>query len=206
MKRTILFLLVMTAPVAAERERLEVIAPSGRILAAVDGDESSVEIRASVDHLLWQPDAHLTLTHNHPHGVGLSGDDLEQLVKPGVDRIVAVGTDGSRYEAARGPRFAVRDFLGWQYPHAFRRVHAEIALVYRPTGSSSFDLAWFAPHLAALALRDIGVLDYHATLGLEFFNAQCRYMLPLRRAAAAAAAELAREAGERERRLLAAKK
>ena len=44
----------------------------------------------TVDTLLLQPGARITIVHTHPDSVGLSVLDLLQLAKPGVAAIVAI--------------------------------------------------------------------------------------------------------------------
>src|SRR5262245_5673042 len=91
-------------------EHLVISQPDGTIVAEIDGDRSRVVIAPALARLLLNPEARFTLTHNHPHGVGLSAGDLELLGRPGIARIIAVGSDGSRYEAARGRLYDERHF------------------------------------------------------------------------------------------------
>jgi hypothetical protein len=145
-----LMLLAMPTTIAAQRERLEVIANDGTVVATLDGNQSSVRIDPATDDLLRQPERHLTLMHNHPHSVGLSGADLSQLSKPGVERIVAVGADGSRYEAERGQRFDVQHFMTRQYEVAEASVRAGVAHMDRRSGTP-VPVERLAPHLTAFA-------------------------------------------------------
>ena len=58
----------------------------------------------------------VVLVHNHPANAGLSAADTQQLAKPGVAAIVAVGHDGSVFIASAGPRLN-RDFFEMRSMH-----------------------------------------------------------------------------------------
>jgi hypothetical protein len=186
----ILVFACIVTPLAAERERLQIVKPGGRIVATIDGERSRVVITSTIDELLGEANAHLTLIHNHPGSVGLSGADLEQLTKRGVDRIVAVGADSSRYEARRGPAFDADAFIAWQYRAAESAVRAFVSRVYREP-QEPLDVARSVPHLTAIVLRNIGVLEYEVRLAHAQLEAERRYFFQFSRVVAHATARFA---------------
>lgn len=190
-----LVLMVSTAAAAAKREHLAIISPDGTLVATVDGDESSVTFPAAVAVLLQQPDRHFRLTHNHPRSSGLSGSDLAQLAKPAVDAVEAIGADGSRYEATRGPSFRRTDFLGWQYRIASSEVRNRLRHVSVEEGNG-FDRWQFVAHLTALALRDTGAINYRATLGFPQGDLYWRHFVEFGRITQGVAADLRLRTGE----------
>jgi len=170
-------------------EWLIALAPDGAVLATVEGDASSAAIGVALDLVLRRPDAHVRLTHNHPLGTALSGADLEQLTKPGVDVIEAVGSDGSRYAAGRGPRFDRERFELRQY----RVADDEVARQSRDLATSSADRLGFDAHhahLTAIALQKAGIIVYRAALSPERSSSYERNRAAFGRATEAAAARL----------------
>src|SRR5262245_42866836 len=85
------------------RERLLVVMESGQIVETVDGTETRIDFPRRLQPYLADARNPVTLVHNHPAGIGLSAKDLDMLARPGVRRIIAVGHDGSLYEASAGP-------------------------------------------------------------------------------------------------------
>lgn len=163
MTRTMLFLIAVAATPSGLQERAQIIAPDGTILATIGGDESSVRLDAAVDALLRQTDVQLRVTHNHPSSHGLSGADLEQLAKGGVDVIEAVGADGSRYEAMRGSCFDANRLIASQYAI----VEAAVTRFLSQTRRASDDRAEIdahVAHLVALALEKARVIQYRSRL------------------------------------------
>ena len=155
----------LAAPALAQPlivERLMLVGPSNDTIAVVDGDPSRVTIDVAIDRLLGQPDADITMVHNHPNGSGLSLEDLLQLMKPGVAAIVAEGAEGSRYEAARGSRFN-RTRLEGLYNRAYCQV-VKALLVARSHQPALPTFDNQIAHLTSLALQKAGVLQYRATL------------------------------------------
>jgi hypothetical protein len=142
-----------------ERERLLVLSADGEIVATLDGDAARVLITPQVDVLLRTSGAGLTLSHNHPRNGGLSGDDLQQLAKPGVARIAALARDGSRYEAAIGPAYDREHFLARQYAPVLDRLTRT-----RPARIAADVFDSYLAHLASLALHRARVIDYHVDL------------------------------------------
>ncbi|MFI5245851.1 MAG: hypothetical protein ACHQQR_11525, partial [Gemmatimonadales bacterium] len=187
--------MVLTAASAfaqPDHERLIALARDGAVLATIDGDASSTAIGSALDLVLQRPDAHVRLTHNHPLGTALSGADLEQLTKPGVDVIEAVGSDGSRYEASRGPRFDREHFE----QHQYRLADEEVTRQLRALASSSADrLGCDAhhAHLTAIALHKAGIIVYRAALSPARSSSYERNRAAFGRATEAAAARLKAE-------------
>jgi hypothetical protein len=173
----------------ADRERLVAIARDGSVLAVIDGGASNAAVDGGLDLVLHRSGAHVRLTHNHPRSTGLSGADLEQLTKPGLDSIEAVGLDGSRYEAARGPRF---DGIGFE-PHQYRLAAAAVSRQLLDAARSPADRASIDAHhahLTALALHKAGIIVYAARLSGERSSSYERNRAAFGRATEAAAVRL----------------
>jgi hypothetical protein len=192
-RRTIvLFAVSMVSAAAAlaqvDHERLIAIAADGSVLATIDGDAASAAIGAALDTLLRRPDAHVRLTHNHLRSTSLSGADLEQLTKPGVDAIEAVGWDGSRYEARRGPRFDALRFERDQFRTAADEVDRQLRGARTPDERRGIDA--HHAHLTAIALHKAGVIVYRAELSAERSTSYERHRIVFGRATEAAWARL----------------
>jgi hypothetical protein len=147
-------------------ERLVVIASDGSILGEANGDENQVLLPETLARMLSDGAVRATLVHNHPAGVSLSGTDLGQLGKPGVDRVIAVSPDGSVFEASAGTRFDVCTFKA-----LYTGMLAEVTeRVNREAQRDGVDLARLYPnltHLVALALDRAGVIRYRMTPSLK---------------------------------------
>jgi hypothetical protein len=178
-----------SASAQADHERLIAFAPDGAVLAVIDGGASSASVGGALDLVLRRSDAHVRLTHNHPRSTGLSAADLEQLTKPGVDAIEAVGLDGSRYEAGRGSRF---DCVGFE-PHQYRLAAAAVSRQLLDAAKSPADRATIDAHhahLTALALHKAGIIVYSTVLSAERASSYERYRAAFGRATEAAAVRL----------------
>src|SRR5262245_18116684 len=173
-------------------ERLQIATADGTIVQTIDGNRQSVPIDPATDALLRAPDAHLTLRHNHPNSVGLSAEDLDQLEKAGVDWIVAVGADGSRYAAKRGAAFSAS-----LYTDAEMAVRAELRRSYRES-YEGLDVSRYVPHLIATVLRNIVALEYRVALASEQLDVQLRYFTLFSLVVAYATARLVRFVAARE--------
>ena len=195
--------LVMAAwmtPLATEPEKewLQIATADGTIIQTIDGSRHSVSIDPATDTLLRVPDAHLTLTHNHPNSAGLSAADIDQLTKAGVDWIVAVGADGSRYAAKRGALNA--DALSASlYTAAEMAVRAELRRNYHES-HDGLDVSRYVPHLIATVLKNIGALQYRVTLSRELLDAHLHYFTLFSRVVAYATARLTRLEAARQRK------
>ena len=89
-------------------ERLLAVSLTGQLVEERHGGSSLVHIDSELDTTLRQPEMSVVLVHNHPANAGLSAADTQQLAKPGVAAIVAVGHDGSVFIASAGPRLNAR--------------------------------------------------------------------------------------------------
>lgn len=144
-------------------ERMILLDAHNATIATIDGEPTRVVIDSNVDVLLRTPNAQITITHNHPHSVGLSVEDLLQLTKPGVLRVIAIAADGSRYEAARGGRYDSDHFETRQFKTAYDQVVRQLALAraHDPL-LPSFDGA--IAHLTSIALAKADVIRYSSSL------------------------------------------
>lgn len=150
------------------QERLIVLSPAGRIVYVATGRERTVALTVEVDTLLLTPAAGLTLVHNHPSGSGLSQDDLQQLEKPGVAAMVAVGHDGSVYVARRGPRFPSPGLVGFDgCVYTMTRKAADRVLAQTADARLRARFSEHLQHVVALGLARAGVLEYTARLAGE---------------------------------------
>ena len=197
MEWTLVVLIVMQSPPIQTQERLVALDPAGHVVVVIVGDESHVQIGPVVDEPLRQPNAHLRLTHNHPKSRGLSADDVEQLLKAGVDSIEAVGADGSRYEARRGPAFDGDSLCAWQYRFAL----AEVAERLRNAkGTHHVDLDGYAEHLVTVALHKAGIIAYRFEFPIDRETAYARSRVILGPVTEAVAARLKAEMARRTNR------
>ncbi len=168
----------LAAATSAPPERLVVVGPEGVIISIVEGESSRVMLEPQIDAILSRPGSNVMLLHNHAIGLGLSASDLIQLIKPGVARVVATGSDGSRYEAERGARFGNRRFPGMQYTIA----HNEVIRLFRIARSGGREMPRvdeYIQHVTSMALHKAGVIVYAASLGAERSALWNRYRLVL---------------------------
>jgi hypothetical protein len=142
-------------------ERLLIVAADGRVLDVVDGTKNGVLLPAGLSAVLETRALDVTLVHNHPSPVGLSGSDLRQLVRKGVARIIAVGSDGSVYEAAPDARIDRLDSTFYQAVR--RRVEDRLLTEAMWTGESVESLAPHVCHLVSAVLQRVRVIDYRLT-------------------------------------------
>jgi hypothetical protein len=147
-------------------ERLLVVGNDGAILGEANGDEDHVLLPEPLFRMLSDGTVHATLVHNHPGGVSLSGTDLSQLGKAGVERVIAVSPDGSVFEASAGSKFDAKAFDGL-YARLLKDVTER---VNREALRDGVELARVYPnicHLVALALDRSGVIRYRMTPSLK---------------------------------------
>lgn len=150
------------------QESLIVLSPGGRIARVVLGQERSVALSVDVDLMLLTPGAALTLVHNHPSGNGFSQNDLQQLEKPGVAAVVAVGHDKSIYVARRGSRFPESGLVGFEgsaYETALKAAQRVLAETVDARLREAYAL--HLHHVVALGLARAEVLEYRAKLAGE---------------------------------------
>src|SRR6185436_596630 len=149
-----------------EFERLLVVGADGVVLGEANGDEHHVLLPEELYRKLCDGAVRATLVHNHPGGVSLSGTDLGQLGKPGVDRVIAVRPDGSVFEASAGEKFDPATFS-----ELYARVLSDVTeRVNREARRDGVSLAPLYPnlcHLVAMALDRSGVIHYRMTPSLK---------------------------------------
>jgi hypothetical protein len=156
-----------------KRERLIVLDSDGRILEAVDGSEDRVLLSSAMADALSAGAFCVTLVHNHTLPVGLSGDDFRQLSKPGVERIVAVASDGAVYEAtARAARPMLESAF---FETTLTRVETRLTSEARREGLPIADLYPHLPHLVAQVMQRVGLIDYRVTPGVTAHVGFLRY-------------------------------
>lgn len=158
-----------------DHERLLVLASNGEVLDVVDGDTDHVLIPPSLDRMLCGGSARVTLVHNHPANVSLSGGDLFQLTKAGIERVVAVAHDGTVYEASSRSTPAALARAIANYPRLLERLIAEARHEARLTDQDLSPLFPLLPHMAALALQRTEVIDYQARTSLDMRLTLDRY-------------------------------
>jgi hypothetical protein len=145
-------------------EHVLAIGPDGVIVRRIEGSRSEVALGGALNETLETPGSNIILVHNHPHSGGLSGDDLEQLAKPGVVGVIAVGHDGSLYAATAAAAYDARRFDTRLYPYANREIRRQLR-IEAPTAHvvpELFDNQ--AAHLIAIALAKGNLIQYWSTL------------------------------------------
>ena len=150
-----------------ENERLVVVATDGRMLDMIDGSEASVDIPIRFDAGLSDGSLQVVLAHNHPMNTSLSGADVALLARRGVERVIALGNDGSLYEAATGSRSNAADALPAMYPvieaRVLERIPVEAIHAGVPT-TAGFDNA---SHLIASVLDRAGLIRYRSRMSVS---------------------------------------
>jgi hypothetical protein len=141
-------------------ERLLAVSPTGKPLLERDGASHTVRVDSELDNVLRRPSMAVVLIHNHPRNVGLSVADLQQLGKPGVAAIVAIGHDGSVFLASAGPRLDRDWFTERQYGLAKAEVQERLRAEWpsRRVSVAASD-AHFS-HVVTLALAKAGIVRY----------------------------------------------
>lgn len=157
-----------------KRERLVVLDASGRELARVDGSARAVPVPANIAELLATPSLGATLLHNHPEMTSFSGADLDLLAQAGVRRVIAVTADGTTFEAAAGPRFAEAWAAEMRLDLPARLASRAQTEAWR-RGLPPESLTLHEPHVAALILSRLGVINYRVTPSLTARIAFDRY-------------------------------
>jgi hypothetical protein len=147
---------------APRHERLLAVRPDGRVLSVIDGERDHVMLSVALVSALSEQKLQVTLVHNHPTIVSLGESDLTHLAKIGVSRIVAVGSDGTVYEAAVGSRYDPR-FAENSYPAVESRVRERLAAEAWRDREDPEALSPHVPHLVAVVLHRAHVIDYLVT-------------------------------------------
>ncbi len=147
-----------------DHERLIVLTTDGRVLGAVEGDNNAVRFPPVVDAMLEAGSLRVVLAHNHPASTGLSGADLVLLGRPGVERVVAVGNDGSVYEATAGRRFVQESTIVTLFPEIEARVRERLPLEAARAGVPAGAGFEFFSHIVASVFARAGVIDYRSRM------------------------------------------
>ena len=129
---------------------------------SVDPDEGTKQAMAD-------PARRIGLIHNHPNSSGFSKEDLIALDFddwPGLDRLIAVGHDGSLYRAS-APRPGLNRIVEPLYEYSQKLVDAAAA----DLGMNRDALYTLRGHATASALAQTGYIDYaHAIVGGSHVN------------------------------------
>ena len=144
---------------APRHERLLAVTPDGRVLGVVDGGRDHVMLSVALVRDLSERKLQATLVHNHPTSVSLGESDLMHLAKIGVARVVAVGSDGTVYEAAAGARYDAARLAENLYQTVETRVRERLAAEVRRDRDPAV-LSMHVNHLVAVVLDRARVIDY----------------------------------------------
>ena len=159
------FLKGLVKTTSSDRERLVILGPDGQVLAATDGSQSEVDV-PDFDRSALDEDEGVVLVHTHPSSTSFSRADLLHLSRPGVEAVVAIGSDGSVYFATRGPRF-VANGVGALHDKAAAAADAmwRAAGTWQ-AGASVRPEPHFA-HIIAQSLAAAGVIVYRASMPFD---------------------------------------
>jgi len=145
-------------------ERVLVVDADGQVLDRADGERSTIAFPDRFLRFLRQPTPSVSLVHNHPGNTGLSEPDLYQLGHPGVARVIAVGNEGSLYEARRGSAFDAVTFQQVTYPAAVKALNRTVFQRTLPSVKRDEHIDTHFAHALAISLARAGVLEYRAVL------------------------------------------
>ncbi len=148
-----------------DRERLVVIGPDGQALASSDGTRSEVDVPDFERSAVPEGEGVL-LVHSHPESTSFSRADLMHLSRPGVEAVVAIGSDGSVYLAGRGPRFVVNG-LGQLYDSASSGAQDMWRAAGSWRGGPGVDPSAHFAHIVAQGLASAGVIVYRASFPFD---------------------------------------
>jgi hypothetical protein len=176
-------------------ERMMVVSPVGDVLGVVDGERDRVVLPPDLTYDLNHTTFRATLVHNHPDSVSLSGSDLFQLAKVGVERVIALGHDGSVYEATAASEYRAGDPIEYQYPILLRRVLDRLDREAQLSGSNLRALYPHTAHIMAVILDRVGVVHYSARPSLDVWNLFQRYRPVIQRIVNAEASRLEQDLG-----------
>jgi len=137
------------------------------------GTRGSVDPNRAMSEAMTDPARRIGVVHNHPSSSAFSRKDFDTLERmPGLDRLIAVGHDGSLYRAS-APRPGLGDTARDLYDLAAVRIDEEAASL----GMNATAMRRLASHATASALDRAGYVKYaHAISGgsrvnLERFGA-----------------------------------
>jgi hypothetical protein len=138
-----------------------IVAPDGEVLETLDGP-SPVAIPTQLSPILADAAKPVLLVHNHPASTGLSESDLALLAHPGVRTVIAVGHDGSLYQASMNVRIDSASFERSVYDVACTLL--EEAMHWEKVPFDPHIAQENFAHLVALVLARAGVIEYRAAL------------------------------------------
>jgi hypothetical protein len=144
-------------------ERLLAVLPDGLVLGVVDGEWNRVTLPLELVRSLSEQTLQATLVHNHPTRVSLGEWDVRHLAKAGVARVIAIGSDGTVYEAAAARRYRRALITGNVYPVLEARVGRRLTAEAWRRREDPGTLALYVPHLVAAVLDRAQVLQYVVT-------------------------------------------
>jgi hypothetical protein len=179
-------------------EHLLAVTFDGQVVAMRDGTAQQVVLGVDLDRRLLTSGAGIVIVHNHPASTGLSANDLQQLEKPGVAAIVAIGHDGSVYLAAAAPGLDRRLFVANQYASARAAVDRSLRNDVAGWKITQANAERHLAHIVALALSKAGVIEYIAALAPDRRASydEARTVFGIAVAAAAARVEVVRRDSE----------
>lgn len=164
-----------------DHERMMIVSNVGRILTVVEGERDRVVLPPAIFEVLSRLPLNATLIHNHPDSVSLSGADLVQLAKIGVTRVVALGHNGTMYDASAASDFGQGDAVQYRYDLVLTRVIDRIARESRLTGANLDGLYPHIPHIAALVFDRADVIRYQVRPSVDTWMTLERYRNVIRR-------------------------
>lgn len=168
---------LLDAPGSWDRESLVVLTTDGRVLGRVEGDRDTVAFPGTLDELLDAGQDRLVLAHTHPANTSLSGADLCVLLRRGVERVVAIGGDGSVYEATTGRRTVTRVTGARLFADVEARVRERLPIEAARAGAPPGAGFEFFSHLVASAFARAGVITYRVQMSATLVS---RYVLDAR--------------------------
>ncbi len=171
-------------------ERMLVVSAAGQVLTVVDGDRNRVLLPEPLADVLMHIPLGATLVHNHPDSVSLSDADLSQLAKVGVSRVVALGHDGSVYEASTALRFGNGASVESRYGPVLQRVLDRVIRESQYAGASLAGLYPHIPHVVALIFDRAGVIHYSLRPSVDTWLTLERYRSVIQRVVDAEAQRL----------------
>ncbi len=164
-RTSVSFLKDLMKDTASDRERLLVIGPDGQVLAVSDGTRSEVDV-PPFDRTAVPEGEGVVLVHSHPSSTSFSRADLLHLSRPGVEAVIAVGSDGGVYLATRGPRFVVNG-LGALYDSASSGAQDMWRSAGNWHGGPNVEPAPHFAHIVSQGLAAAGVIGYRASMPFD---------------------------------------
>lgn len=164
-REAVSFLRSLVTPMAPDRERLVVLGPDGQVLAESHGTRTEVSV-PEFDGSAVPEGEGVVLVHSHPSSTGFSRADLLHLSRPRVEAVVAVGSDGGVYFAARGPRYVLNG-VGPLYDGASSGAQDMWRSGGSWQGGPNVSPAPHFAHIVSQALASAGVIVYRASMPFD---------------------------------------